>query len=317
MIKNNNISNPFISVDYWITISDIVISYSYKNGSDNYNYKKEIDKALEIKTRPIIFLKTDLIEKYIDLLLNFPSQYILIMASNDDHCVPYLYYPCRNNVLKKKADLLIESNNLINLYCKNPCIKHDKIFPLPIGPKWQWKTTQFFGESKEKHIKIYNELCSDPKQSLLNKSTTDINDNLLYFNFSKNTTNAPLFSSHRGIRNNIYNIFIKDFKYNSNTGFEEYMKILKKYKFSISPPGRGIDAHRTWESLMVGTIPIISETTLNKVFEKLPVIILKDDEWSNITVDYLKIKYNEIIKNIELYDFSICYTEFWDKIFNM
>ena len=68
MIKNNNISNPFISVDYWITISDIVISYSYKNGSDNYNYKKEIDKALEIKTRPIIFLKTDLIEKYIDLL---------------------------------------------------------------------------------------------------------------------------------------------------------------------------------------------------------------------------------------------------------
>ena len=52
-----------------------------------------------------------------------------------------------------------------------------------------------------------------------------------------------------------------------------------------------------------------------KVFEKLPVIILKDDEWSNITVDYLKIKYNEIIKNIELYDFSICYTEFWDKIF--
>ena len=302
-------SNPFISVDYWITKSDVCITQSYKNRQHNYSYEKEIKEASEIKTKIIIFLKTDLIETYIDTLINMTIPYILIMASNDDHCVPYLYYPCRNNELKEKCKILLNTDNLLSIYAKNSCIEHPKLFPLPIGPKWQWKTTQFFGESKEKHMMIYKKNGLTPDENIKNKSKKT---KLLYFNFSTHTTNAPLYSSHRNIRKTILNKCKNNFDYVENMPFENYIEELSNYKFSISPPGRGIDAHRTWESLMVGTIPIISESPINKIFENLPVLIIKENEWDKLTKEYLEEQY-KIIYN-KNYNFEICYTKFWDEI---
>ena len=306
-------SNPFISVDYWITKSDVCITQSYKNRQHNYSYEKEIKEACEIKTKIIIFLKTDLIETYIDKIINIEIPFILIMASNDDHCVPYLYYPCRSSNLKEKSSQLLECPNLLTLYAKNPCIEHPKIFPIPIGPKWQWKTTQFFGESKLKHMVIYNKLCINPLERIKN---TDNKSNLLYLNFTTVTTNAPLYSIHRNIRSIILKESKKVFPYVDNLPFEKYMETLSTYKFSISPPGRGIDAHRTWESLMVGTIPILCESPINIIFDNLPVIIIKDNEWNKVTPDFLNNEYKRIINEINdnKYDFSICYTQFWDNI---
>ena len=36
----------------------------------------------------------------------------------------------------------------------------------------------------------------------------------------------------------------------------EYLRTLGQHRFVLSPRGNGLDAHRTWEALMVGTIPI-------------------------------------------------------------
>ncbi len=306
-------SNPFISVDYWITKADVSITQSYKNRQHNYSYSDEIKKASEEKSKIIIFLKTDLIETYIDTLINIEVPYILIISSNDDHCVPYIYFPCRNAELKEKAGILIESPKLLALYAKNPCIEHPKIFPIPIGPKWQWKTTQFFGEPKTKHFNIYKTVCLEPTKKMKDTSNKP---NLLYLNFSTHTTNAPLYGPHRNIRSSILSKCKKTFPYVENAPFEKYMELLATYKFSISPPGRGIDAHRTWESLMVGTIPLICKSPMNDVFENLPVIIVNDNDWDKVTPEFLVIEYGKIMKRLEndSYDFDICYTQFWDKI---
>ena len=52
------------------------------------------------------------------------------------------------------------------------------------------------------------------------------------------------------------------------------------YKFALAPPGRGVDTHRTWEILMMGTVPIITRTG-SEAYAALPVIIV--DHPSNIT----------------------------------
>ena len=298
-------SQPFISIDYWTTKADLFIDNLYKNRQSNYNYKKEFQDVFKINN-PIIFIKTDFIPFFIDQLLEFNDKFILITGSNDDHCVPYLNFPCHDDIYKNKLHTLLDKPELIKWYTKNPAIVHDKLIGFPLGPKWQWKTTRFFGEPKLEHMRIYNELCLNPENNLYN---TNLKTNLLYINFAQTTTN-PLYQPHKGIRHNVKNILTKNFKPQQGTSFEKYMRELSTYKFCVSPPGRGIDTHRTWEALMMGTIPIMISTTQDYLFERLPVIII--DDWNIITPDFLNEKYQEITQ--KTFDFDILYTQYWDNL---
>jgi len=304
---------PFLGVDFWYLQADIHIDATYKNRQHNYNYQTELREIFNKKDTPKIFVKTDLLPQYIDVLSNLNSKFILITASNDDHCVPYINYPCENELYREKVDKFIEKEELLVWYCKNPCICHDKLIGYPLGPKWQWKTTRFFGEDKSNHLRIYNELCKSPREKMINK---DLKKNLLYFNFSQ-TTNRALYNPHKNIRHKVKSIIGKSFPWIESVDFETYMSVLETYKFSISPPGRGIDTHRAWESLMMGTIPIMMTTPLDHLFKNLPVIIIKDEiEWNNITPSLLDDKYNEILSKNETYNFDILYTHYWKKLLN-
>ena len=95
--------------------------------------------------------------------------------------------------------------------------------------------------------------------------------------------------------------------YNTNKDNETYIKELQAHKFCLSPPGRGIDAHRTWEALMVGTIPICISSSLNDIYSRLPVLIVED--YSKVTASYLLQEYEKI--RGKTYDFSILYVDYW------
>ena len=58
----------------------------------------------------------------------------------------------------------------------------------------------------------------------------------------------------------------------------EYLKELSKYKFSLCPPGNGLDTHRVWESLLVGTIPIVEDNELNNNFLKMGVPLVCSEQ---------------------------------------
>jgi hypothetical protein len=92
--------------------------------------------------------------------------------------------------------------------------------------------------------------------------------------------------------------------------FETYLQEVRTHRFCLCPPGRGIDIHRTWETLMVGTIPIVISGPLDHLFKKLPVISISD--WSIITESYSQEKYEEIRKSA--YDFSILYSDYWKQL---
>jgi hypothetical protein len=62
-------------------------------------------------------------------------------------------------------------------------------------------------------------------------------------------------------------------------------KNMIKYKYVLSPHGNGLDCHRTWESLALGCIPIMKSSSLDPMFEGLPVLIVSD--WSMITEELL------------------------------
>ena len=72
-------------------------------------------------------------------------------------------------------------------------------------------------------------------------------------------------------------------------------KELSLYKFVLCPPGAGVDTHRLWESLYLNCIPIVERSTINKLYDDLPILVVNN--WNDITENYLNIKYKEIENN--------------------
>ena len=58
-----------------------------------------------------------------------------------------------------------------------------------------------------------------------------------------------------------------------------------KYTFVLSPYGQGMDCHRTWEALILGSIPILKSTEFVNMFKDLPVLLV--DDWSDINQQLL------------------------------
>lgn len=292
--------SPFISVDFWYEIADIFI--------EKHNDISSIMKILETIYMPIIGIKTDLLPKYYSLLSNINKKFILLSVSNDDHSPPYMHYPKQDLLSNSEyldANKLLENKNLEVWFSKNPGMVHYKLQPLPLGPKWQWKTTRFHGEDKTPLLQIFRQHCLNPKQNFLDK---DLKENLVYFNFSQ-TTNNPFCSKFKNLRHQIKNILIPRFKWNDSTPFKEYIETLKTYKFCIAPPGRGIDTHRCWEALSVGTIPIVQSSSINNNYLNLPVLVVTD--WTEITEKFLLEEYILFHKNINAYNFEKLYSPYW------
>ena len=59
-----------------------------------------------------------------------------------------------------------------------------------------------------------------------------------------------------------------------------------RYAFEVSPHGNGLDCHRTWESLLLGNIPIVRHSSLDQLYDGLPVVIVND--FSEITSQALQ-----------------------------
>jgi hypothetical protein len=58
-----------------------------------------------------------------------------------------------------------------------------------------------------------------------------------------------------------------------------------RYAFAVSPHGHGLDCHRTWETLALCSIPIVKRSSLDPLYEGLPVVIV--DDWCEITTQAL------------------------------
>lgn len=295
-------AEPFISNDLFILYSDIVLIERYDLLKLNTIFEKCIQiNRIRKHNHIIIFVKTEYLDYYLPYFMNITFLFILITNNNDDQCVPYYHFPCSSPEIKENHDALLNNKYLFKWFTKNPSIIHSKLIPIPLGPKWQYRSSQFFGEDKAPIIKILEKYCLDPLYHFQSPKKK-----LLYFHFGQ-TTNETFYSAHKNIRNICLEICKKEFELSTGTDFENYLIELQKHKFALSPPGRGLDTHRTWECLMVGTIPIVIHSPLDILYEKLPVLII--DDWSVLTPSYLEEQY--ILFQSRTYDFTQLYASYW------
>jgi hypothetical protein len=51
----------------------------------------------------------------------------------------------------------------------------------------------------------------------------------------------------------------------------------------VCPQGNGVDTHRIWEALALGTIPIVRTSSIDPLFVDLPVLIVHD--WAELNTE--------------------------------
>lgn len=96
--------------------------------------------------------------------------------------------------------------------------------------------------------------------------------------------------------------------------FCDYLTDLSHTLFVVSPPGNGLDCHRTWEALLMGCYPIVISSTLNPLYEDLPVVVVQN--WEEATDEFLLKKQREF-KN-KSWCFEKLYAPYWfDKVREM
>jgi len=192
---------------------------------------------------------------------------------------------------------LLYDPKIAGWFCKNLMIsRHPKMTQIPIGPNIiYWRG--FLGKA---HLEKQLALPAPTRNHLLllaiSTHTNPVRSKLLEMFKDK-----PYCKYHRtkeGLRD-----------------FSEIRKLfyqaLSESVFVICPPGYGLDTVRFWESVLLGTIPIVQHFELDDLYADLPVVFVHD--WNQINEEFLLKKYEEIkTKN---YSNQKAYFDYWlDKI---
>ena len=170
------------------------------------------------------------------------------------------------------------SNNHRLIFCVNRNTNNDNVFGLPLG------ITNDSGES-QLHSVYGN------KQSMVDASNESIDkQTLAYLNFNINTYYKERQYVFDKFKNQpwtkIGNIV------NTIEGRKQFLRDIKASKFVICPRGNGIDTHRLWETLYMGSIPVVKYEPTHHLFKDLPILFIND--WDEVTEEFLNEKYIEI-----------------------
>ena len=282
MREKNDCTEDFVSGEKFIEISDVCVyprkilnKYTnLKNCCKKIIYIEDIinEKVIDIiKESRIFFVKTDIMDQFKSKILPIIDKKFILITHNSD----------------KKSGLdkdIINNNFLIKWYGQNMAL-NTKTFGIPIGlANKQWTNSDY-------------KICKK------NYKTFDKKNKLVYFNFSNKT------NKNRCI---IEKIFIdKGFVKNTNKKWEKYIEELSEHFYCISPEGNGVDCHRIWECIYVGTIPIVKKSKfMFNYFKGLPILWV--DNFHIVTEKFLEDKKSLFLDKMNI-NYEKSKISYWKK----
>jgi hypothetical protein len=182
----------------------------------------------------------------------------------------------------------LDDPKLIAWFGKNIDRNHPKLHPLPIGLP---NRDQHCGDINIIRTAIANARPPTSRQT----------EKLVYMNMTIRCNPKERGSALNSLQT-------KEFcQFSERKPFPQYISELSQFRFVASPNGLGIDCHRTWEAMLVGTIPIVTRSSIIELFDDLPVLII--DDWSQITREFLEKKFEEITN--KSYNLKKLYADYW------
>lgn len=74
----------------------------------------------------------------------------------------------------------------------------------------------------------------------------------------------------------------------SMEGRRAFLREVRNHKFVLCPPGGGVDTHRLWETLYMGSIPIVKRDPVHAAWQDLPILFV--DSWDEVTLERLTLE---------------------------
>jgi hypothetical protein len=134
---------------------------------------------------------------------------------------------------------------------------------------------------------IYGNL--DSMIQIMNQPKYD--KNLVYMNFN--------ISTYPQERKKVFDLFCnkewvtQGLIQNTLEGRSKFLQEIRNHTFVLCPRGNGVDTHRLWETLYMGSIPIVKRDIAMQDFEGLPICFIND--WSEITLEFLENEKHKIL----------------------
>jgi hypothetical protein len=235
----------------------------------------DINKLKNINNGNVIFCRTDLVFILFDLKLCKTERKFILITHNSDCCI-------NNNHLH-----LLNNQYLIHWFAQNNTISHHKITSIPIGIE----NLHYYNNGRVDQFKN----CSVSDQKICKI--------LCSFNINTNLNERQAAQSFLKMSDLTDFIYIKNYLYKS---------FLNRYKFVASPAGNGLDCHRTWEALYLGTIPIVTGLDFYESFPNFPGLVLNSwDDVLKLDENLLLNHYNDCI--LRLLDSEYLWMPYWRK----
>ena len=217
------------------TSSPYVSGDSFRAMADHVFDETRQPDPIDIKNASIVFVKTDMLDAFADRILPQINEPFILVTHNSDHHI------------ERHHTELAGNHKIHRWFAQNALLQHDKIIQIPIGLENRWW-------HKNGIIKDFRRLASSLPQK---------KPRILYA-FTLNTNEKE----RRPALEALKRCPVAD----TVTGLDSrsYRKLLAEYMFVASPPGNGIDCHRTWEALYLNTLPIMKSEAFYDGFPNLP-----------------------------------------------
>jgi len=227
------------------------------------------DKYLSLQTDTIVYIKTDAL--FYDGPIEWRGEQHTLRAAP-------IWITGHSDFPITKEVFDIHENKNCFWFATNMGYVNPKLTGLPIGITNNTKESSdhvIFG-----NISIMLEVAERPRTI----------HNLVYMNF--------LISTYPHERQVCYNTFVG--KPWVTVGHSEktlearknFLIDIRNHMFVLCPRGNGVDTHRLWETLYMGSIPIVKrDVAFNDVLD-LPILFI--NEWTDITEDFLLTEYERI-----------------------
>jgi len=185
-------------------------------------------------------------------------------------CIGNKDIPC---ILITDCDLALNNHavsargdNIVYWFGTNVTVVSPTIEAIPIGLP---QVNLFNNISDRSYIKQY-------QKSPIKKTK------LAYMNHSISTNYQERYSLYRDFKNRDW---VTQEGGLLRIPYKDYIIQLAQHYYVFSPPGAGIDCHRTWEALYVKTVPIVKDIYAMSFFKDLPMLFVKD--YSEVTPELL------------------------------
>ena len=198
------------------------------------------DKKLPSAAR-LLFCETHNTLQLFDKIRHNKQKYVVITHDSDDRAT--------YQMLRRMPD------NVTRWFSQNADVEHSKVEGLPIGmANTLWDHGKFSRLRKVMRTKVQKTglayLCLDV-------------------------------GSYRQHREKVYEIcaakkFITLRGGQTRIPINDYIREMASHRFTLSPRGNGIDCHRTWEALHLGSIPVVERSLAMRYFEELPILYVDD-----------------------------------------